>query len=161
MEVLGLHNIELGDERINRLILFVDISCVFELCSEMQKLLDLMFVFKNAVNPALDKREHSKVIIRNGKTYLELRLTHSAIEAVLERLVLEVEFNIILIGAVPNRDIEVHLDGALGDGPQLVRLTELYVVPNETDLGVSSGGGYLLEHVAVFLTKEHLVDVHA
>ena len=122
MEVLGLHNIELGDERINRLILFVDISCVFELCSEMQKLLDLMFVFKNAVNPALDKREHSKVIIRNGKTYLELRLTHSAIEAVLERLVLEVEFNLVLIRAISDGDIEIDLDSSFGNGSKFVWL---------------------------------------
>ena len=164
MEVLGLHDVELGDEGINRLILFVHITRVFKFSSEMQKLLDLVFVFKNAVDPALqdkskdgDVRVNEKKII--AKTYLELGFTHGAIETVLERLVLEVEFDIILIGAVTNCDIEVHLDGALWDGPQLVGLAELHVIPDQTKHRVSDREEYLLEHVAVFLTKEHLVDI--
>ena len=56
MEVLGLHDVELGDERIHWLILLVNITRVFELSTEMQKLLNLVLVLKNAVNPALSDK---------------------------------------------------------------------------------------------------------
>lgn len=53
MQVFCLHDIELGDEGINRLIFFVDVTCVFKLGAQMQLLLDLVLVFEDAVNPTL------------------------------------------------------------------------------------------------------------
>ena len=63
------------------------------------------------------------------QTYLEHILTHRAIHAVLERLILEIELNIVIVGAVAHRDIEEDLDGAFRDRSQLVWLAELNVVP--------------------------------
>lgn len=53
VEVLCLHDIELGNEGVNWLTLLIDITGVFELSSKMQKLLNLVLVLKNTVNPAL------------------------------------------------------------------------------------------------------------
>ena len=47
----------------------------------------------------------------------------------LQRLILEIELNVVIVGAVTHRDIEEDLDGAFGDRSQLVRLAELNVVP--------------------------------
>ena len=63
-------------------------------------------------------------------TYLELGLAHSAIQSVLQRLIFEVEFNIILIWAITHSDIEIDLHSALWDRSQFVRLAELHVVPS-------------------------------
>ena len=80
------------------------------------------------------------------QTYLEHILTHRAIHAVLERLILEIELNIVIVRAVAHSYIKEDLDCAFGDRPQFVWLTELNVV---------------LEHVAILCTKENLVDVDA
>ena len=62
-------------------------------------------------------------------TYLELGLAHGAVQSVLERLILKVEFDVILIRAISDRDIEVHFDGTLGDRSKFVRLGEFDIVP--------------------------------
>ena len=54
-EVFCLHDIELGDEWVNRLTLLVDIARIFKLSTQMQQLLDLMLVLKNTVAPTLKK----------------------------------------------------------------------------------------------------------
>ena len=54
MQVLRFHDIELGDEGINRLSFFVDVTSVFKLGAQMQLLLDLVLVLKDAVNPTLN-----------------------------------------------------------------------------------------------------------
>ena len=62
-------------------------------------------------------------------TYLELGFAHGAVKSVLERLVLEVEFDIVLIGAIADCDVKIDLDGTLGNGSKFVWLGELDVVP--------------------------------
>ena len=52
-QVLGLHYVEFGDERINWLTLFIDITSVLKLSSQVQLLLNLVLVLKNSVNPTL------------------------------------------------------------------------------------------------------------
>ena len=56
-EVFCLHDIKLGDEWVNRLTLLVDIARIFKLSSQMQQLLDLVLVLKNAVDPTLSKQK--------------------------------------------------------------------------------------------------------
>ena len=54
--------------------------------------------------------------------YLELGLTHGAIESVLERFVLEVEFNLVLIRAISDGDIEIDFDSSFGNRSKFVWL---------------------------------------
>ena len=63
------------------------------------------------------------------KTYLELGFAHGAVESVLERLVLEIEFNVVLVRAIADCDVKVDLDGTLGNRSKFVRLGELNVIP--------------------------------
>ena len=79
-------------------------------------------------------------------TYLEHVLTHRAIHAVLERLVLKIELNVVIIGAVAHCNIKEDFDSSFGDWSQLIWLTKFNVV---------------LQHIAVFGSKEDLVDVDA
>ena len=62
-------------------------------------------------------------------TYLELGFAHGAVKSVLERLVLEVEFDVVLIGAIADSDVKVDLDGTLRNGSKFVWLGELDVIP--------------------------------
>ena len=64
----------------------------------------------------------------------------------LERLVLKIELNVVIIGAVTHCDIKEDFDCSFGDWSQLIRLTEFNVV---------------LQHIAVFGSEEDLVDVDA
>ena len=84
----------------------------------------------------------------------------------LEGLVLEVELDIVVFGAVTECDVEVNLNRSLGNRSQLVRLAELHIVPAERQKSNQMLGEVgpslmdnLLEDVAVFLSKENLVDV--
>ena len=61
--------------------------------------------------------------------YLELGLAHGAVESVLERLVLEVEFNLVLIRAISDGDVKVDFDGSFGDRSKFVWLGEFDEVP--------------------------------
>ena len=79
-------------------------------------------------------------------TYLEHVFTHRAIHAVLERLVLKIELNVVIIGAVTHCDIKENFDCTFGDWSQLIWLTKFNVV---------------LQHIAVFSSEEDLVDVDA
>ena len=54
--------------------------------------------------------------------YLELGLTHGAIESVLERFILEVEFNLVLIRAIPDGDIEIDFDSSFRNRSKFVWL---------------------------------------
>ena len=79
-------------------------------------------------------------------TYLEHVLTHRAIHAVLERLVLKIEFNVVIIGAVTHRDVKKDFDCTFGDRSQLIWFTEFNVV---------------LQHITVLGSEKDLVDVDA
>ena len=77
----------------------------------------------------------------------------------LERLILKVELDVVLFRALTNGNVKEDFNSALGDGTMLVRLREFDVVPGrEIKLGQDERL-YLLKHIAVFLTKEDLVDV--
>jgi len=52
-KVLDLHNVVLGDERIDLLSLLVDKSGVFELSAQVQLQFNLEFVLEDSVDPLL------------------------------------------------------------------------------------------------------------
>ena len=54
--------------------------------------------------------------------YLELGLTHGAVKSVLERFILEVEFNLVLIRAISDGDIEIDFDSSFGNRSKFVWL---------------------------------------
>ena len=49
----------------------------------------------------------------------------------LERLILEVELDVVLFRALANGNVKEDFNSALGDGTMLVRLREFDVVPDE------------------------------
>lgn len=75
-EIFHLHNVKLGDKRINDLALLVDCAGVLELSAQMQLTLDLELVLKNPIDP-----------------FLEHVGSHGVIELVTERLILKIEFD--------------------------------------------------------------------
>ena len=61
-------------------------------------------------------------------SYLEHVLTHSAIHSVFEGLILEIELDVVIVGAVAHCDVKEDLDSALGYRSKLVWLAEFNVV---------------------------------
>jgi hypothetical protein len=76
VEIFHLHNVKLGDKRINDLALLVHCAGVLELSTQMQLTLDLELVFKYSVDP-----------------FFEHVSSHGVVELVTERLILKIEFN--------------------------------------------------------------------
>ena len=75
-EIFHLHNVKLGDKRINDLALLIDCTSVLKLSTQMQLTLDLELVLKYSVDPLL---EHVS--------------SHGVVELMTERLILKIEFN--------------------------------------------------------------------
>jgi len=126
LEVLHLCDVKLGNERVDWVSFLVDRSGVLELSSQMQLLLDFMFVLKHSIDPRL---EHVS--------------SHRVVQLVLERLVLKVELDLVLI-SIHLDDVKEDLDSSLGDGLLLGWLGELHGV---------------LKDISVLLVKEDLVDI--
>lgn len=97
----------------------------------MQLLLDLVLIFKDAVDPALSNELTQLVNMNNLNrgTYLEHVFSHCAVHAMLKRLILEVELNIVLIFVSVNSYVKEDFNGTLRNRSQLVWLAELHVIP--------------------------------
>ena len=62
-------------------------------------------------------------------THLEHVFSHSAIHAVLERLILKVKLNIVLIFVSVNGYVEEDFDSTFRNRSELVWLAELHIIP--------------------------------
>ena len=60
---------------------------------------------------------------------MEHILAHCAVKFVLERFIFKIKFNVIVFSTVTHSDIKENFDGAFGDWPKFVRLTEFNIVP--------------------------------
>ena len=110
MEVLNLHDVELGNKRVYHLTVLADKSGVLEFSTEVKFSLDFELFLEDCVDP---------VLIHVG--------SHRAAGFVLETLVFEVELHFVLTVICLN-DIEVNLDSSLRNRFDLFRLTEFNLI---------------------------------